>query len=198
MFAAKQFFNFFSFSVVLFLTVACGKKQDAAIDVSAAQITPANLTKENDERFLVRAAEMKYEQILLGKLAKGRSSVEEVKQLALLLEEANRAQKSELASLGIVKTIKVPAAPTASAHQAYDTLNTAGIEGFDTKYLTFVIQGYQQAISHFESAGSGSIDVDIKAKAVAMLPEMRQHLTMAKEVEAILHNTTNATAGAMP
>ena len=149
MFAAKQFFNFFSFAVVLLVFIACGKKNDAeAVDLSAAQITPANLTKENDERFLVRAAEMKYEQILLGKLAKGRSSVEEVKQLAAMLEEANRTQKSELASLGIIKTIKVPSAPTATAHQAYDTLNTASIGDFDLKYITFVIQGYQNATIH--------------------------------------------------
>lgn len=195
MLAAKQFFNYFSFALVLLVFAACGKKHDAeAVDISAAQITPANLTKENDERFLVRAAEMKYEQILLGKLAKGRSSVEEVKQLAAMLEEANRTQKSELASLGIIKTIKVPSAPTASAHQAYDTLNTAGIEEFDLEYISFVIQGYQKAISHFESATGGSIDADIKAKAVAMLPEMRQHLSKAMEVDALLHNPADATA----
>lgn len=195
MLAAKQFFNFFSFAMVLLVFAACGKKPDAtAVDLSAAQVKPANLTKENDERFLVHAAEMKYEQILLGKLAKGRSSVEEVKQLAAMLEEANRAQKSELASLGIIKTIKVPSAPTAMAHQAYDTLNTASIEEFDLKYISFVIQGYQNAISHFERAGNANIDADIQAKAVAMLPEMRQHLSKAMEVDAILHNTTDATA----
>lgn len=175
----------FTFLVASFSLVGCGNNSPAASqEVSPAQVQPANVTTENDKQFLVRAVEMKFEQILLGKLAQTRSSSDEVKELAKMLENANRETKSSLASLGIIKSIAVPSVPTKSAHDAYDLLNQSTIEEFDFSYVRFAIQGYNDAIAHFENATNGNLDPDIKSRALGMLPDMRNHLLKAKELDA--------------
>lgn len=174
-------------SVVLMATfgfTSCGNKSEVSVSqASVAQVKPADLTVENDKRFLNEAVEMKYQQVMLGKLAQQRSSNEEIKGLAKLVEETNRSEKSALASLAIMKSISVPGAPPASAQAAYDTLNKSTVEDFDFAYVRFVIEGYTQAISHFENAATASIDKDIQAKASSMLPDMRSHLFKAKELD---------------
>ena len=171
--------------ITVFSFVSCGDKQPAVNqEVSLAQIKPVISTAENDKQFLVRAVEMKYEQILLGKLAQRRSTLEEVKQLAKMIEDANRESKSSLASLGIIKSIPVPSVPTPSAHDAYNKLNESAVEEFDIAYIRLAIQGYNDAIAYFENATQGNLDPDIKSRAIGMLPDMRQHLTKAMELDA--------------
>ncbi len=181
----KSFFYFSVMVIALFRFGSCGDdRQLDTKEVVIEKIKPADLTKENDKQFLVRAVEMKYEQILLGKLAQRRSTTEEVIELAKMLEEANRETKSSLASLGIIKSIPVPSVPPQAAHDAYNELNEASVEDFDLTYVRFSIQGYNDAISLFENATRGNLDPDIKSRALAMLPDMRQQLSKAMEVDA--------------
>ena len=168
-----------------FCFVSCGDKPEyVTTELAAVQIKPTDLTKETDQRFLVRAVEMKYEQALLGKLAQQRTSSEEIRTLAKMLEDANREEKSALASLAIMKSIKVPSAPTQSAHAAYDSLNVATVEDFDFAYIRSAIQGYNDMIAHFENGTRAEMDPDIKAKALAMIPVMRTHLSTVVQVDA--------------
>lgn len=171
--------------IAIFNFVSCSDKPEAiTTNLAAAQVKPTDLTRETDKQFLVRAVEMKYEQALLGKLAQQRTSSEEIRTLAKMLEDANREEKSALASLAIMKSIQVPSAPTQMAHAAYDTLNQATIEEFDFAYVRSAIQGYNTMIAHFENATRADMDPDIKAKALAMIPVMRTHLSKATETDA--------------
>ena len=82
-----------------------------------------DLAKEQDERFLVSAAEFDYEQILLGKLANQRATSPDIKELAKLLEETHRTSKSELGSLGILKSIAVHSTPGIYVHRIFQGLS---------------------------------------------------------------------------
>lgn len=183
-----------TFSFVSLLTVlsfvSCGdSNQVDSSAISVAQIKPTVDTKAGDTKFLVTAAELSLEEVLLGKLAQTRAALEEVKQLGKMLEEANRERKSSIASIGIMESIAVPSVPPASAHATYDQLNQEPVENFDYAYVKLVIQKHHDAISLFESASQGNIDPDIKAKATAMLPDLRSHLSKAMEIDAKLNPT---------
>lgn len=176
--------------VAVFSFTGCGNSH--ASTVSQAFIAPATTesTLENDKRFLLRAVEYKYEIILLSRLAQQRSMNEEVKSLAKTLEEANRADKSVLASLGITKSIQIPTAPGAAETAAYDSLSVATEAGFDQRYIQYVIEGYSSSISFFEGAAHQPIDAEIKSKAAAMIPGMRDQLQQA----TMLHTSLNSVA----
>ena len=102
-----------------------------------------------------------------------------------MMEEAHRNTKSELGSMGIIKSIAVPSAPTKAAHDSYDKLNVASIEEFDTAYLKRVIESHHEAIAIFESCTKSPHDADIKALAAGRLPELRNHLNKAMELDGM-------------
>lgn len=172
--------------MAVLIVTACGRDQQVDSKEIAMELNkPKNdIAREHDERFMVRAAEFDYEQILLGKLAQQRASAVEVKELANMLEEAHRTSKSELSSMAIVKSIAVPSSPTKAAHQAYDKLNEASVENFDAAYLTRVVAGHQEAIMLFEECIRGNDDPDIRTWAIGRLTDLRMHLVKASELDA--------------
>jgi len=183
-FQKSVLYSFFAFFGLLL--VSCGGKHEIdTASVSLAQMTPAvNDTRANDERFIVRAAEINFDEILRGKLAQKRATSEEVKALGQLLEESNRNAKSAIAAIAIPKSIKYPVDPPQAAHAAYDSLNTARIEEFDMEYIRVVIEGHNSAISLFETATQGSLDPALKTWAITRLSEIRMHLAKANELNA--------------
>jgi putative membrane protein len=190
---AKTVLFAFTLVIAAFSFTSCGGDNSVTTH-ELASMTPAVApsTQEQDKQFLTRAVEMRYEQILLNKLAQQRSSNEEIKAVAAALEQANRDGKSALASLGYSHSIKVPAVPTASAQAAYDTLNTAPVEFFDIEFINAVVKGYNDAIGHYESAGRAQLNPDIQSKVTAMIPDLRTQLAKVTQI----NTTENSTASA--
>src|SRR6187455_2448009 len=122
----KKSLLYFTFMVITTLSMfSC--KSDEQIDSKEIAMDlnkPKNdLAKEQDERFLVRVAEIDFEQILIGKLAYQRATSVDVKEFAKTVEDAHRTSKSELGSMAIMKSIAVPTTPTKAVHEAYDKIN---------------------------------------------------------------------------
>ncbi|GEM_PF-1021644 len=167
---------------------AIGCRSDQQVDSKQIAIDlnkPKNdIAKEQDERFLVSAAEFDYEQILLGKLANQRATSPDVKELAKMLEDVHRTSKSELGSMGILKSIAVPSTPTKNAHAVYDKVNVVSVEEFDAAYLTQVIARHNEAIGMFEQCIGGNHDPDIRNWAISRLPDLRLHLAKAMDLDA--------------
>lgn len=166
--------------------VGCNSDQQVDSKEIAMDLNkPKNdIAKEQDERFLVSAAEFDFEQILLGKLAKQRATSADVKELARMLEEAHRSSKTELGSMGIVKSIAIPSTPTKTAHAAYDKVNEVSVENFDAAFLAQVIASHNDAISLFEQCIGGNHDADVRNWAISKLPDLRLHLAKTMDLEA--------------
>ena len=126
--------HFFKNSMVLafllfvsaFTFTACGdnaKKTDTE-EVAEDQNKPnSDLTKESDERFLVRATEINMEEIELGKLAQQKGTHADVKALGKMMEDGHTKALNDLKTLAASKSIAVPAASTQDAINAYNKLN---------------------------------------------------------------------------
>jgi putative membrane protein len=173
--------------ILIVLLSSCEEKAKVTIVEAAAanaDVPGIDITKESDKQFLLRAADILYEEILVGKLAQTRAGTPEIKELAKMLENASRETKMKLGSLAIIKSIPVPSVPTPAAHAAYDTLNKESIEDFDYVYLRKAVQRHHDVITHFESAGHQKLDPDIKSYASATLPALRQQLTKVQELDA--------------
>lgn len=173
-------------STAILGTIGCRDDQQVDSKQIAMELNkPKNdIAKEQDERFLVSAAEFDFEQILLGKLANQRATSLEVKELAKMLEDAHRASKSELGSMGIIKSIAVPSTPTKAAHAVYDKVNIVTVEEFDAAYLSQVIARHNEAIGLFEQCIGANHDPEIRNWAITKLPDLRLHLAKAMDLDA--------------
>jgi len=173
----------------LFSLVSCGKNEVDSKQVATELNKPkSDATKERDERFLVNAAEINFEEIMLGKMAEQRSMSDDVKELARMLQESHRTARTELNGLALTKSIAVPTAATKNVMEDYDKLNLAAAKEFDQEYCSMVVQSHKDAISTFESYTQGQCDPDIKVWALGMIPNMRIHLEKAMEIEALMKN----------
>jgi putative membrane protein len=167
-------------------TIGCRDEQQVDSKQIAMDLNkPKNdIAKEQDERFLVSAAEFDFEQILLGKLAYQRATSADIKEFAKMMEDAHRTSKSELGSMGIVKSIAVPSTPTKAAHAVYDKVNAVSVDEFDAAYLTQVISRHNEAINLFEQCIGANHDPDIRNWAITRLPDLRLHLAKAMDLDA--------------
>lgn len=163
---------------------SCGSDHAATISQPVVEQKDNVISKANDEKLLVDAAELYYEEILVGKLAQKRATSEKIKELAGMLEQDSRDKKSELASLGIMKSISVPSVPSAEAHEVYDTLNAVALEEFDFVYISQVIDRHNRLIRHFDQAAHEEHDPDIKTFAAASIKKLESRLSNVKMIEA--------------
>lgn len=196
--------HFFKNSMVLafllfvsaFTFTACGdnaKKTDTE-EVAEDQNKPnSDLTKESDERFLVRATEINMEEIELGKLAQQKGTHADVKALGKMMEDGHTKALNDLKTLAASKSIAVPAASTQDAINAYNKLNEKSGDEFDREYCDMMVKGHKDAISLFENATQGNNDPDVKTWASNMLPDLRMHLQHAEACEAKLKQLSEKT-----
>jgi len=171
--------------VALFSFTSCGGKHEVdSKEVATALNEPkSDATKERDEKFLVRAAEINFEEIMLGKLAQQRTASDDIKAMAKVFEETHRTANSELRAMAMAKKIAVPTAATKSVMEEYDQLNLTDTKDFDREYCSLAVKNHQEAISFFENYTGGNCDEDIKIWALGVLPDIRIHLQKALEME---------------
>lgn len=160
---------------------SCGGNGAATHPVSSAAVEVKS-TEEYDKRFLARAAELCYQQILLGKLATQRSLDQEIVTLARLLENANRDTKTSLGSVAIMQSLQSPSSPTASAQASYDEMSMIDLEIFDPAYLDKMVESHEAGIRFFETAMTAELHPDFKQIASTSLNDWRERLLHIQRV----------------
>ena len=143
-------------------------------------------TKESDERFLVRAAEINFEEIRLGQLAQQKATEADVRELGRMLAESHTKAKNDLHALSSRKGIAVPLVPTEDTEDKYRKLNEKSGLDFDREYCDKVVAGHKDAVDLYEDAMQGNNDPDVKSWASSRLGEIRNHLAQAQTCEAKL------------
>lgn len=171
---------------ISFLTMmSCGGNEVDSKEIAQDLNKPkTDVTRESDERFMVRAAEFSLQEVQISKLAQQRSITQELKDLARTLEDKYREAKSTIASVGIVKSIAVPAVPTQAAKDAYAQLDSVALENFDMAYLDMLIQDHKDAIRFFENETRGNHDADVQKLATQLLGDIREHLTNVESIQS--------------
>jgi len=175
--------------VTLFTTFGCGKPEMDSKQVATELNEPkADVTKERDEKFMVQAAEINFEEIMLAKLVQQRSVNDGIKAMAKMLEDYHRAANVELRAMAMQKSIAVPTAATNKVLEDYNQLNLEPLKEFEDAYFTMVIQNHETSINQFESYTSGPCDETIKAWAMNMIPQMRIHLQKVMDLQNGISN----------
>lgn len=148
-----------------------------------------NTAKKNDTQFLVNTAEINLEEIQLSVLAQQRSKTKMVIDLGKMMEDSHNGLMAELTDFASKKIVTIPSTPTDNAKESYKKLDSKTRKDFNNAYCSLMVHGHTNAITIFERASTESIDRDIKAWAIAILPLLRKHLDNAidcqKEYEKI-------------
>ncbi len=132
--------------------------------------------KEKDAKFVAHVALINHTEIQLGRLARKRAKMHDVKELGKMMELDHSASQSELKNLAVRKIITLPDSTAAEIKDAYAKLDEKKGIQFDSEYCNMMVKGHKDAIDLFEKESAETTDADIKAFIMSTLPVLRSHL----------------------
>ena len=154
---------------------------NANTDASAASAATLSV---QDRNFVMDAAMDGMAEVELGNLAVQRGSADAVKQFGKTMVDDHSAANTELAQLAATKGITLRATLDAK-HQALVTkLSKLTGTAFDKTYSKEMLSDHTKAVSKFERQSTRGGDADLKAFAAKTLPTLKNHLEMAKSLNA--------------
>ncbi|MDQ3017559.1 MAG: DUF4142 domain-containing protein [Bacteroidota bacterium] len=136
-------------------------------------------TRERDEEFMMKTAEMNLKEIALGKLAQQKATNADVKAMGKMMEETHKKVQADLEALAGMKSIAVPKVATQDVQDLIMKMSEKSGMDFDKDYCDNVVSAHKDAVDKFENASNNAFDPDIKAWASGTLGDLRAHLTNA-------------------
>lgn len=170
-------------TATLFTAMACQEnKKPEDTKVIADNQNEYNFTtnsKEDDAQFLVNAAALNLNTIELAQLAQQKSTNDDLKSFAMMLDKDHQAAMKEIINLANTKSVVIPKSVTSDGRAAFKDLTNLSNADFDKAYTNLMVKAHQDAITLFDKASTESKDGAIKALAITSLPKLQQHLDIA-------------------
>ncbi|MDD5351024.1 MAG: DUF4142 domain-containing protein [Chthoniobacteraceae bacterium] len=174
----KRIFSFTILAALALMTPGLYAAESAAPAASPA-IQHGNLDRK-DHEFLKKAAEINLTEIELGKIAERVSTDPNIKKIAGTIIKDHMVANQKLERLAASKGASIPLEPSIWDRHTLNMLQKEQGVKFNQEFLSFNVKGHEKAVALFEKESLRIQDPDIKAWAQKTLPELKQHLAMAK------------------
>jgi putative membrane protein len=155
---------------------------------AVAQTTPARGVppKHDDNEFVSEAAMDGMAEVELGRLAAQKAKSPDVKKFAQRMVADHAKAIVELKQLASNKGITLPAEPNAEQKAEKDRLSKLSGAEFDSEYMSMMSAAHDKAVAAFEDESQHGSTPDVKAWATKILPTLKEHQSMAKDIFAKL------------
>ena len=117
-----------------------------------------------------------------GKVAAQKARNEDVKKFAQHMVDDHGKMLQEVQQLAQSKGVDVPNAPNAKHQEALKKLQSTSGAQFDKAYMSEMVKGHEETLKNVEKIASSAKDPDVKDAAQKALPDIKEHLQMAKEI----------------
>lgn len=155
---------------------------------AVAQSTPARgvAPKRDDHEFVRNVALDGMTEVELGRLGSQKAKDPEVKRFAQRMVADHSKANTELKQLASNKGIALPSALGDAQNADKDRLSKLSGAEFDKQYMSMMSAAHDKAVSAFEDESKDGGDADVKAWASKILPTLKEHQAMAKDINAKL------------
>jgi putative membrane protein len=155
-----------------------------ALALGVACAVPAQSAAPNntDSSFIKQAAADGMAEVQMGRMALGKSSNAQVKQLAHRIIEDHTKANDKLRMLAQKKNVTLPATPTAEARQEAASMKSMDGAGFDRAWAAAMVKDHTKAIDLFTTETQQAKDADVRQFAETTTPVLRTHLDMAQKL----------------
>ena len=180
-------------SVTAVLAVSLGLAAGVAGAQNPKRPNPASATSsrppvDTEVREFIRAAgESGEAEVAFAGIAKQRSQMAVVRDLAARLEREHRATNQELLTLAKARRVDIPEI-SAADRAAQRTLEGLSGAAFDREYIALMVRGHDASIALF-SAAVKSTDAGVRALAEKTLPTLRAHMEAIERARKAIGGT---------
>ncbi|HLY75975.1 MAG TPA: DUF4142 domain-containing protein [Planctomycetota bacterium] len=137
-----------------------------------------------DQDFLIQAAQANLSEVELGRLAERKSTIADVRSFGLHMVDDHSASMAELTKLAQKKGIRLPTGPDESQKKEAARLSEKKGGDFDKEYIRMMVADHVQAVALFKEQADHAAEPDVRSWAEATLPTLRDHLRMARDLDA--------------
>lgn len=159
---------------------SCNNKED-----SVKQAQQQNINSAIDEKisvFLTEAADGRMMDIEEGKLAKTRSTTNEIRKYGERMVNDQTRLLHEIRVLAASKNITLPNAMSNDKKNSLKDLHAEEGDDFDEKFVRMMIRDHKHDVKEFEKA-SDFKDRDVRQFASRYLPLIESHLDQIEEIK---------------
>ena len=159
---------------------SAGQNSNQSGDQAGAAMSVSNA----DRKFAMTAAMDGMTEVELGRLATERGASDAVKQFGQRMVDDHSKANDELKQWATTAGVTLPTALDAK-HQAMVT-KMSGLSGaaFDKAYAQAMVKDHTKAVQLFQREADRGMDSGLKSFASSKLPTLREHLEMARALNA--------------
>jgi putative membrane protein len=153
---------------------------------ATAQTSPVTTAPamRSDSTFVNTVAMDGLAEVELARLAIQKAKSPDVKQFAQRMVTDHSKANVELKQLASNKNVTLPAEPNAQQKADKDRLSKLSGAEFDREYMSLMASAHDKAVTAFEGEARDGREIDVKAWASKILPTLREHQTLAKQIAA--------------
>jgi len=153
---------------------------------ATAQTSPVRTAPNarSDSDFVNAVAMDGMAEVELGRLAVGKAKSPEVKQFAQRMVADHSKAHAELKQLMSNKNVTLTAEPNAQQKADKDRLSKLSGAEFDREYMSLMSAGHDKAVAAFEEEARNGHEADVKTWAAKILPTLKEHQSLAKQIAA--------------
>ena len=148
-------------------------------------------TKIDEKRFVKDALLAGMTEVELGKVALEKASSDHVKQFAQKMIDDHSKANEDLKQLASKENINVPDSLDSKHQSRVEKLSKLSGADFDRAYIKDQLKDHQQDVQEFQQEAQRGSDPDVKSFASKTLPVLKEHLSMAKDLDKAKKTTAS-------
>ncbi|HEX4441291.1 MAG TPA: DUF4142 domain-containing protein [Thermoanaerobaculia bacterium] len=146
--------------------------------------------------FAMKAADGGMAEVELGRLAAQKASNDRVKQFGQKMVDDHSKANNDLKAAAGQEGIELPADTSAKDKKLVQKLSGLSGAEFDKAYMDAMVKDHVEDVHEFEKAAKAPGDSPVKAFATNTLPTLKDHLQMARDIDAELKGGANKASAA--
>ena len=167
---------------ILALALASVPVGAAAADKAKSEQAAKGSLAKDDARYFERLAQANMAELETGKPAQSKAVSDEVKKYAAQMVQDHGKMLDEQKSMAAAKGITMPSAPVKSHQSDLKKLQEQSGQTFDRSYMTQMVKDHGDTLKLVQDIADKARDPDLKAAGQKAVPEVRNHLEMAKRL----------------
>ena len=145
---------------------------------ASSQLSPA------DAKFVTTAAQSGMAEVRMGQLFAEAAQTKALRDFGQKLVTDHTKANQELIQIAASKGVSAPSQPAAKHEKMLESLSKLKGAEFDRSAQQHAVMHHQEDVQLFEKASQNLKDTELKAFAAKTLPTLKEHLELAKKLQA--------------
>ena len=136
-----------------------------------------------DSQFAMKAAQGGLAEVQMGQLAESKGNSDSIREFGKRMVNDHSKANEQLKQIAQQESINLPVDMNRMDQATYDRLSKLSGAEFDREYAKLMVKDHEKDVAEFQKESRDGEDDSIKTFATQILPTLKEHLQLAKQME---------------